>query len=177
MPRIETEQKIITRIRQEIAPLLDHAKSLTAKQKEKITEMLYDADEREKRIEALVATWRERGAVLATLRDVGVLVRETAYPGVVLRVGDLETTIESEIAGPVKFLQRRFIEGWRIAALNTLTGSATPLNCRPFADSDIEAAQKYLRKATAGGPPEPNTSGLHEAAAPVTGAAGVLHVI
>lgn len=143
-PQIDADQKVIARIRVELAPLLQQAKKLNAQQKEKITEMMYEADLKEKALEQKLGFWRHRLAELAKYSEAAIVVRDRVYPGVIVHVGDLEAKIDKELIGPVKIILRRFPDGWRIIALNQLTSSVKILGAHIYADPDFEKARHHL---------------------------------
>lgn len=148
-PQIEAQRKVILRIRQEIAPLMKRAKSLDAQQKEKITEMLYNASTQEEEIEKKLACWRERTTQMTAHRDAAISVKERIYPGVVLHIREFEAVISKEVPGPVKIVARRLPDGWRIVAVNMLTATVTELGKHIYTDAAMEKAHALLK------PPEP----------------------
>lgn len=88
------------KIRDVVTPLLKNQKRLTAQQKEKATELLFEADEIDRSAAALVANLVARSQAFATHAKPLVRVSEAIVAGVILRLGDCETTIENTLKGP-----------------------------------------------------------------------------
>jgi uncharacterized protein (DUF342 family) len=98
----ELERKRIKDICEKIAPLMKNLKALTAAQKERCTELLYEADEMESDINKRMIEMTARCKITAAKSKAEILVTETVYPGVIIRLPGVESVIETAITGPVR---------------------------------------------------------------------------
>jgi len=102
-PSIEANFKRAEKIRSQVKPLLDVQRSLTAKQKETATELLFQADELREKTDAIVVNLREHLTRALQRARTAVTVNSMAYPGVTLRFPSGEYRVERVIKGPVRF--------------------------------------------------------------------------
>ena len=144
---IEEQRHKILHTRHLVEPLMRNAKALNAAQREKATELLYEADEMEAEVEKALAAIRQASEASAARAKPEVLVTSLIHPGVMIRLGDLETQITSPMKGPVK-ITTRTIENVRcIVAANTLTSSFRALETRVLHDETRAAMQRLLADA------------------------------
>lgn len=125
----ERRRAQIDKVRQTLAPLVAQLKRLTREQREKVTEMMFQADSlaletdtAEKEIAALI-----EGSAAAKPY---VLVTARVCEGVNITIDDRIVQFNRELKGPVR-IERRKLEGYTaIVAVNQLTASITELNAR-----------------------------------------------
>lgn len=148
LPDLEARRKAAARIQTEVAPLLKNAARLTAQQKEKATELLYEASEIEKQVSERITAWRARLAAMMEA-DATVIVTERLYPGVVVRFRGVEARVDEELRGPVR-IGTASEGGVRcIIATHTITGSVRRLPAHAWADGPLEAITALLAAQTA----------------------------
>lgn len=123
-------KKHVEQVRMHIGPLMANPKRLTNQQKEKATELLFQADELQTRIEADIAELH-RATVLMTQRAESALtVNGTIYPGTTIRFQGVETTVRSTIHGPVRIVATNFQDRPRILAFLGTSSTPEPLESR-----------------------------------------------
>ncbi len=105
-PTIAACRKRAAEIREKIAPLMSQLKNLTPQQREKATELMYDADEMEEAAERQLTELTDRCRTSVDRSKAEVLVTETVYPGVVIRFPGVEAVIGTAIMGPVRIVPR-----------------------------------------------------------------------
>lgn len=98
--QIAVDQKRIRAVRGAIEPLLKMMKTLTAAQREKVTEMLYEADELELATNKMVADMGNQTRIFAENAHAKVLVENAVYPGVTVRFANVKTTFITALKGP-----------------------------------------------------------------------------
>ena len=132
-------QKSADHIRATLQPLLADMKRLQPAQRERVTEMLFHADEVELRVSDID---QEREQLLRAGSPEGqpyILVLKTLYPGVRIRIGPSEVHFSKALSGPVKIERRKLEHVTEILAVNQITGSVTVL---PSTDVDLDAPVK-----------------------------------
>jgi uncharacterized protein len=123
----KTKLKAIERVRASVQPLMANLKRLTAEQKERATELLFNADamlaeiaEAEVRRDAMVAQARAQGVP-------SVLVTKVIRAGSRIRIGRRHVVFDFDVKGPVKIEKRRIENVTEFVSVNQLTGSVTAL--------------------------------------------------
>jgi len=106
-PESEANHKRITEIREKIAPLMQHVKNLTAQQKERATELLYEADELEEATQKKLLGLSDRCREIVGRSHAEIVVNEMVYPGVIVHFPGVEAKIESAFPGPLRIFPRR----------------------------------------------------------------------
>ena len=102
MTAVQVKRQRIAKTRQSIEPLLRHQKALTAEQKEKATELLFEASDMEEAISEEVRellSWQSRASAKACCE---VRVEQAIHPGVVIRFPGVEAAVTATIAGPMR---------------------------------------------------------------------------
>ncbi len=122
LPDIEAQQKKAELVRQKVQPLLKNQKMLTAQQKEKATELLYEADEAQKAVSLRLHSLRQAMERAARSSCAQISVRQQLHPGVTVRLGDLQTTIRTAIQGPLKIVQHSDETGRRLVLIDDAGG-------------------------------------------------------
>jgi|GEM_PF-5097183 len=105
--QIESNHQRIRAIRAKITPLLKIMKSLTAQQREKATELLYEADELEATTRKLIADMEIQTRNLTEKSLAQVVVAKIIYQGVTIRFNNVMTVISTAIKGPLTLLPRQ----------------------------------------------------------------------
>ncbi len=100
-PEIKQKRAKVEKVRSIVEPLLANQKHLTNEQKEKATELLYTASELEDSINALIDELRQSYAASQENAVAEVRVLERIYPGVVIRLPQLEVRITKDVRGPI----------------------------------------------------------------------------
>jgi uncharacterized protein (DUF342 family) len=130
----------VDKIRELIGPLLAQPKLLTQAQKERATEIMFQADQIEDAIRKTDERIRQGVAQLSAApseeeakpddTNPHVTVTSRICQGVSIRIDDRVTSFIKEMKGPVRICKRKIKNHTVIAAVNTLSGSVTELNSR-----------------------------------------------
>jgi uncharacterized protein (DUF342 family) len=122
LPDITAKRKKADHTRSVVRPLLANQKALTAPQKEKATELLFEADELSSQTDRMLADLRRAyEAWLACNARSEIVVAETIHPGVTIRFPGLETVVEIGIKGPVRIVPQRIDNERRIVVIDGRT--------------------------------------------------------
>ncbi|MCH7994926.1 MAG: DUF342 domain-containing protein [Planctomycetes bacterium] len=124
---LKPKREAAERIRCAVKPLLAELKRLSPAQKEKATELMFEAHA----MDAEVAEAEEKcSTMLKDARARGipyVLVSKIILPGVSVRIGRRITSFQKAMHGPLKIEKRKVEEVTEFVAINQLTGSITLL--------------------------------------------------
>lgn len=144
------KQQTITRIRTEIQPLLNFVRRLTPQQREKATELIYEADimeqqlvEQKKAVDANLAASSPKAQPI--LRVTGrIFAKATVI------FGDRKTTFDSACRGPLKILQRPVKGVEQIVLIDEVSGASRVLPGRSSLDQPVwdERAAKPTEAAS-----------------------------
>lgn len=99
---VELQRQKARKIEQTVQPLLANQKNLTPAQKEKATELLFEAKEMTGRADAAANAFKARHAAMVAKADVEISVAEVLHHGVVIRFPGLQTRIMTDFKGPLK---------------------------------------------------------------------------
>lgn len=124
---LEPKRVAIARIRQAVQPLLANLKRLSARDKERATELLFQADEADAEI---AEAEKAQEGMLEAARAKGtpyVIFSNIVNPGVSIQIGHRKTTFSVSIKGPVKIEKRKIKEVTEFVAVDQLSGSLTVL--------------------------------------------------
>jgi uncharacterized protein (DUF342 family) len=126
LARIEANRARILEARQKIQPLLTRVKNLTAAQKERATELLFEAEELEVATNKMEQGLARTFAHVAKAAKQEILVSEIAYPGVTIMFQGMCTTLRKAINGPCRFVAngRR-----QILLIDEARRTVIPLEC------------------------------------------------
>jgi uncharacterized protein (DUF342 family) len=94
-------------VRAKIEPLLRNMRQLTAVQKERATELLYEADEIEGQTKRMSAEVERRRAAMRERAAYEVRVTEALHAGVTIRLGSIETILVASLQGPLVITTRK----------------------------------------------------------------------
>ena len=154
---IESNLSRSAQIRQAVSPLMRNQKSLTPEQREKATELLFEADELERQGIRLQEEIRRRYHASAAKARAEIHVAQTVHPGTVVRLGDLEASIETAFIGPLRLLARSIgTERW-IAVVDD-AGGEVDLPARPVEDSSVELLRRLIQNVPQISPPVSNSA-------------------
>jgi uncharacterized protein (DUF342 family) len=116
----------IAHVRNTVAPLLRNPKALTAEQKERATELLFEADTLEDQCRAaltsLATRYSRARAVSRPTLTAGVL-----HAGLVIRIDGMEATVPAAIQGPVEVTGRQVADDPRLDVRDVATGETHSL--------------------------------------------------
>jgi uncharacterized protein (DUF342 family) len=133
---IDAKRQKAKKIEQIVQPLLQHQKTLTPAQKEKATELLFEAQQMTQEAVQATAALKERHASMIHLASTKaeIVVAGTLYPGVVIRFPALQTRIMSAIRGPVRIAIKAEDPDHRIMATDLINHTTHPLGCESIHD-------------------------------------------
>jgi len=138
---IKKQQETVEKIRQMVQPFLAEIKRLNSSQKQRATELLYQAEE----AEALCQSKRDQQKKMleeASLEEPPyVKVNGKICQKVVIIIDDRETHFQEETKGPVKIEKRKVDNVTEIVSVNQSTGSITTLNSAPCDLSQVPDEQ------------------------------------
>ncbi len=124
---LKPKREAAERIRSAVQPLIENLKRLSPAQKEKATELMFEADA----LDAHVAEIENKCAtMLHDARAKGiphVLVSTVVHQGVTVRIGRRITSFQKPMRGPVKIEKRKIEKVTEFVAINQLTGSISVL--------------------------------------------------
>lgn len=143
VPRVLAEMRQAAKVRQTVEPLLRNQRSLTAQQKEKATELLFQAGEMEERNRSVVETLRRRREESRLSQREEIRVLKTLYAGVVVRFAELEAAVPCDTGGPVSLVPRRRAGGGHIAMV-VAGGREVMLETRSTKDETMRALEELL---------------------------------
>lgn len=137
---IKKKQEAIVKIRQNVQPLMAQLKRLTPAQRERATELLYQADAMEQEIaEQESKTAQALQSTSSEGHEVVLAVQKVAYPGVSIVFGDLITHLHKEYKGPFKVVRRVHNRIQELLLIDKISGSANVLGSREYDHKDAAA--------------------------------------
>ncbi len=125
------------RIRQTLQPLMTDMKRLTASQRERATELLYEADIMD---EEVVRLHQERDRLVQHADGDPppyVLVNGAIHEHVTVRIDRRETTFQTAEKGPVRIEDRKVDGAPELVAVNTVSGSVRVLASSAASDQTL----------------------------------------
>jgi len=146
-PEIQQRRRKAEKVKQVVEPLLQNQKHLSFEQKEKATELLFQADELEDSTEQILEQLRQinRKNEEHTLPE--VVVSGAIYSGCVIRFPRVQTTITTALSGPVKIVPRKVDAALRIVVVDERTGLVQDLGGNPWEGEFWENLDKLLRSS------------------------------
>ncbi|MBN1491574.1 MAG: hypothetical protein JXA69_16800, partial [Phycisphaerae bacterium] len=120
------------KIRDAVKPLMAQLKRLLPAQRERATELMYQADELEGAVQAMLAKKDTMLKEASPAEDPFLFVATVIHSGVTIIIGDRMTTFTKELHGPVKIMRRRVNRVLEMVAVNDLSGGVTVLHSREF---------------------------------------------
>lgn len=147
LQQAELDRKRIHTIRTTVAPLLQQQKNLTAKQKERATELLYEADElshtHSRKLDELRELWLSSIAAASSQ----IIVTEVLHAGTTIRFAGLETVIHTDIKGPLTLTTRKLALATEIVIIDGISGVVSALTTSRVDDAALHAAHALLSKS------------------------------
>jgi uncharacterized protein (DUF342 family) len=143
MPALREEFARLQTMHDQVSALLKNQRAISAAQKERATEMLFEISEKRNAVAGQVREWRQRLLDTQTCVNAVVKVQHTIYPGVRLHIGDLEADIETAMSGPLS-IQVRPVRGVRKMICIGPGGSLVLLPCHTASSPAVETARKFL---------------------------------
>ncbi|HRR87072.1 MAG TPA: FapA family protein, partial [Phycisphaerae bacterium] len=131
---IKKKREAATKVRNTVQPLLAQLKRLNPQQREKATELMYEADRLEEEANALNAKKDEilRPFIPSGDREVSILVNRMVNCRVSIVFGDKVATILKPRRGPVKFVSRVVDRVESILMVDAVSGSTQILPSQPY---------------------------------------------
>jgi uncharacterized protein (DUF342 family) len=149
LPDILERQRRAQKIKESVEPLLRNQKTLNAQQKEKATELLFEAEETESQTKAAMAPLAERYDA-SRVHEEGAVIRvaSMAHAGVSFRFAGAEATLARDLAGPVRVICERLLGEWRVVAIEEKTESKDevrrPLSSKPIHDDVMDSLRRSV---------------------------------
>jgi uncharacterized protein (DUF342 family) len=143
MPALREEFARLQTLHDQVSGLLRNQRAISAAQKERATEMLFEISEKQASTRQQVREWRERLTRSCACDNASIHVQRRIHPGVRLRLGDVEAEIDREIAGPVVIRLKPVRGTLQIIAIGP--GSTLKLiPSHPRSTPARDAARKFL---------------------------------
>jgi hypothetical protein len=144
LPQIELLRQKSAKVRQVVEPLLANQKSLNAQQKEEATELLYQSYELDDNVASLIDEIRQTYESATELTISEVEVTAIAYHGVRICFPRVETTLETEFKGPIKFAPLKEKGELRVVVIDSASGSTHALRSRIDPDNFWAKLEKLI---------------------------------
>lgn len=128
-------------IRTQVQPLLANIRRLNAQQREKATELMYQADDLDAQTEPLMLSRKELIDQTAPIEGASLIVTNQIFAGVCITVDNYELRFEKEVRGPVKIEKRKIENVTEIVIVNQLTGSVTIFPARKLDVPDLHSGK------------------------------------
>ncbi len=150
---VAIEQRLITAkshrqkaqdIRNAVGPLMARAKTLTAAQKEKATELLFAADEAETQSNEAIAAVEQSRASLLTCLGSKIILSGMLYPGVTIRFPTAEALATAQIRGPVEVVLSSKDNESQIVVIDRCRNTRIPLQPVPSVGGAVDVARRIL---------------------------------
>lgn len=122
-PEVEIRRRKAAKVREVVEPLLANQKHLNNAQKEKATELLYQAYELEDSVNEMIEELR---AIYEKTKDNAIpeiLVQGVAYNGVEIHFPKAATTLKDPIKGPLKIITGKINGSIRVLGVDEKTGA------------------------------------------------------
>ena len=143
-PDVKVLNQKAAKVKQIVEPLLANQKHLNNEQKEKATELLWNASELESEAKKAIDDLRDAYMESREKAVLEIEVISQLYPGVTIRFPRTETKVSSIIKGPVKITTKRFKKMSRIIATDTLTGTSKTLDLGTSYDEQWDAIEAMI---------------------------------
>jgi hypothetical protein len=144
LPGLEGDIARVRKVRGTIEPLLRNQKALTAPQKERATELLYEAGERDEQITQTLNKLQHDLAEANARAQAEVAVTDVLHAGVTIRFPGLETIIRSPLKGPLRIVPQQLGGERCIVLIEEGSEQPHPLDTLKFVDGDLDALHRAL---------------------------------
>jgi len=131
-------------IRGAVQPLMARAKSLTAAQKEKATELLFAADEAEAQATADLAALDQTKTALHTCLTTRISVSGMLCAGVIIRFPTAAALVTATLRGPLEIVLCTKGGEHHVAVFDPYRNTTTPLHSHPHTDGTPDMVRKIL---------------------------------
>ena len=145
-PEIEQKRRKAEKVKQVVEPLLQNQKFLNPEQKEKATELLYQAMELEESVDLMIEELRTIYQNTQEKAVPEIEVTSVAYQGVVVRFPRVQTTIKEAIKGPLKITPSKVNGTLKVIAVDSKSGYAHDLGASADPD-DFWVSLEILLKS------------------------------
>ncbi len=145
VPEAEALRVKAEKIRRTVEPLMRNLKTLNAQQKERATELLFEADEFETQANTIVAELRRAYDTLAARSKCEVVVSETLYSGVVIKFPGVYTVIGDVLQGPLRIATRVMHGETKIVLYYRSSNTAHSLPTHVDPENNVASLEKLLR--------------------------------
>jgi CheY-specific phosphatase CheX len=145
VPQIEARRKHAREVRSKLEPLLKHERALSRQQRERATELLWEAGELSKAADQEVVALADRDRAAQTRSTPTIVVAQRVYPGVTVRFPGVEAEVTAEIAGPVTIGVRQSGSATTIVATDGATGEERVLDSRPATEPAEPLLNRVVR--------------------------------
>lgn len=142
LDHIEKQRALIEKTRKSIEPLLSNLKRLNPQQREKATELLYNADEQEQIIKKELQELYDRWKKTQELRSPEIEFHKNIFPGVHLHFPGHELIVRQTLNGPAKILIKTIHSESRLAILHHNSSHPSPLESIP---AQVHAVERRLK--------------------------------
>jgi len=143
-PEIQLLRRKAEKVRQVVEPLIQNQKYLNSEQKEKATELIYQATELDDKAESLTEELRRDYQKTIEEAVFEIEIIGTLYTGVTIRFPRIEAFITSPLAGPLKIVPRKVEHTLQILAIDKNSGSTHALNTSITNDKMWNTLEKLL---------------------------------
>jgi uncharacterized protein (DUF342 family) len=147
--QIEANRKRIEDVRAKIEPLMRRPKLLNAQQKERATELLYEAGELEERTIQMAKDLEDQRSRVSADECPEILVSDVAHPGVTVRLGITQTVISMALKGPFKLATRKLAAITEIVLIDQTDQSVTALPSHLVPPEDARKTGATAKQAAA----------------------------
>lgn len=143
-PAITENRQKAHKVRQIVEPLLQNQKHLSAEQKTKATELLYQAYELEEQVEKMLSELRPALEDQENTANVKIEVLSQIFPSVTVRFPWVETEVVKPFKGPIKLMSRRVKRARTVIAVSSDSGSVQKFRSRPSSDTFWATLEELL---------------------------------
>ncbi|HMB94699.1 MAG TPA: FapA family protein [Tepidisphaeraceae bacterium] len=147
--QIDQYRKKLELVRAAVAPLMQHAKALNPKEKERAMELNFEADELQANIDKLMEPLKAAAKAQLAGPPSQLAVAETIHPGVTIRFPRHETTTTSLFNGKVIIALRQVGNEFnhQLFVVDQEKGSSIPMPTKPYDDPAVVALQRLTAAA------------------------------
>lgn len=143
---IEANRKHVKMVREKLEPLLKNERALSRQQRERATELLWEAGELEKRTDTDAQALAGRCRAALVVAQPEIVVAEAVYPGVTVRFANVEAVITTELQGPLKLTPRTTGQVTHVVVIDQATGSERVLESQPVVDPAVPLLERFARE-------------------------------
>jgi hypothetical protein len=146
-PEIQLRRQKAAKVKQAVEPLLRNQKQLNSEQKEKATELLYQACELEDGVKEMVRQIQKLYDETIESAIQEVVVTGTIYNGVIIRFPRVQAIITEPLIGPLKIVPKEIHGLWRVLAIDSNTSSEHELKSGDNTDEFWRILHKIIHPA------------------------------